>query len=269
MNNDKMSFGWPSKSSSSTTEKKKPIAQTKPLEENNIEPENELSIETDNNDKSVVYTSLSSTYSTEPYTNSAKRISEQLKEDKIDCRSVIAQYGVDPNEFLHLLEQWTQHLILEYKQRREHFKLVLKEKWERGELRGIKSDDDSNRRLVHVHIQKLNEWKHTGLVNIKRQLDELQATNNVKEITNKLIDDLLQIMSSIIIIHQNVTNEISYDRTKILGLITYLNETVEQLKRSKNINEKEYNTICIIGLEKAGKSSFINALLGFELLPFK
>jgi ribosome biogenesis GTPase A len=49
----------------------------------------------------------------------------------------------------------------------------------------------------------------------------------------------------------------------------YLNETIEQLKRIEKINEKEYNTICIIGLEKAGKSSFINALLGFELLPFK
>jgi hypothetical protein len=268
MNNSSMSFGWSNKSSS-TTDKKKLTDQVKPSEENHIESENELSTETDINDKSIVYTSLSSTYSTEPYTNSAKRISEQIKDDKIDCRSVIAQYGVDPNEFLHLLEQWTQHLIVEYKQRREHFKLILKEKWERGELRGIKSDDDSNRRLVHVHIQKLNEWKHKGLTDIKRQLDELQAKDNVKEITNQLIDDLLQIMSSIIIIHQNVTNEISYDRTKILGLINYLNETIEQLKRIKKINEKEHNTICIIGLEKAGKSSFINALLGFELLPFK
>ena len=76
-------------------------------------------------------------------------------------------------------------------------------------------------------------------------------------------------MTSIILIHQNITNEIHNDRTKITGLTNYLNETIEQLKRIQKINEKEHNTICIIGLEKAGKSSFINALIGFELLPFK
>ena len=146
------------------------------------------------------------------------------------------------------------------------FKLLLKDKWERGELNGIQTDDDANRRLVHVHIQKLNEWKSKGLSNIKRQLDEIQPTSNIKEISNQLITDLLQIMSSIILIHQNISNN---DRRKTLGLGTYLNETIEQLKRIQKINEKEYNTICIIGLEKAGKSSFINALLGFELLPFQ
>jgi ribosome biogenesis GTPase A len=73
----------------------------------------------------------------------------------------------------------------------------------------------------------------------------------------------------IIIIHQNISSSDINDRTKIIGLTTYLNETIEQLKRIRKINEKEFNTICIIGLEKAGKSSFINALLGFELLPFK
>jgi ribosome biogenesis GTPase A len=263
-------FNWSTRqSSAASTEKKKTKDQMQLTDEFHDIPNNELSIQRNNNEKNPVYTSISNSYSTEPYTNSAKRISEQIKADKNECRSIIAQYSVDPNEFLHLLEQWTQHLIHEYKHRRERFKLLLKEKWERGELNGIKSDDDSNRRLVHVHIQKLNEWKHTGLSTIKRQLDELQPTDNVKNFTNQLIDDLLQIISSIIIIHQNVANNINNDRTKLIGSSTYLNETIEQLKRIKKINEKEYNTICIIGLEKAGKSSFINALLGFELLPFK
>jgi len=257
---------WSNKPS---TDKRKPSDQTKPSDDFHDASENEQLTQTDINQKSIVYTSLSSTYSTEPYTNSAKRISEQIKDDKIECRAIIAQYGVDPNEFLHLLEQWTQHLIHQYKQRHEHFKLLLKDRWERGELNGIKSDDDSNRRLVHVHIQKLNQWRQTIINDLKRQLDELQPTSNIKQITNHLIDDLLQIMTSIIQIHQNITNEIHNDRTKITGSTMYLNETIEQLKRIQKINEKEYNTICIIGLEKAGKSSFINALLGFELLPFK
>jgi hypothetical protein len=262
-------FNWSTKSSLASTEKKKPIDQPKPSDEYHDIPNNDLSIQTNINEKPIVYTSLSHSYSTESYTNSAKLISEQIKEDKIECRGIIAQYGVDPNEFLHLLEQWTQHLIHEYKRRRERLKISLKDKWERGELNGMKSDDDSNRRLVHVHIQKLNQWKQKDFGELKKQFDELQPTSNIKEINNQFIDNLLQIMSSIVIIHQNITNEIHHDRTKILGLTTYLNETIEQLKRIQQINEKEYNTICIIGLEKAGKSSFINALLGFELLPFK
>ncbi|CAF3900995.1 unnamed protein product [Rotaria sp. Silwood1] len=35
----------------------------------------------------------------------------------------------------------------------------------------------------------------------------------------------------------------------------------------KELNNKQTHTICIVGLEKAGKSTFINALLGYEILP--
>ena len=202
-------------------------------------------------------------------THAAKCISEQIKDDKIECCNIIAQYGVDPNEFLHLLEEWTQYIIYEYKNRREHFKILLKERWENGELDGLKSSDDFNRRSIHSHLQKLTQWSQTILAELKRQLDELQPTSNVKQITNQLIEELLQIMSSVILIHENLPEEFQHDRTKITGLSNHLNETIEQLKRIQKINEKEYNTICIIGLEKAGKSSFINALLGFELLPYR
>jgi ribosome biogenesis GTPase A len=133
----------------------------------------------------------------------------------------------------------------------------------------MKSDDQSNRRLVQLHIQKLHEWQQTGLSTIKRQFDELQPTSNSKKVTNQLIDDLLEIMSSIITIDQHAATDNNRNRKKPIGLSAYLSETVEQLKRIKKLNEKVYNTICIIGLEKAGKSSFINALLGFELLPFR
>ena len=77
---------------------------------------------------------------------------------------------------------------------------------------------------------------------MKRQLDELQPISNIKELTNKLIDNLLQIISSITIIHQTATSDSNSDRTKTIGLLGSLNETIEQLKTyQKIINEKEYN----------------------------
>ncbi|CAF1602490.1 unnamed protein product, partial [Didymodactylos carnosus] len=51
------------------------------------------------------------------------------------------------------------------------------------------------------------------------------------------------------------------------GALTYLNDAKDFLLKLKEKNEKKSNVICIAGLEKCGKSTFINALLGFELLP--
>lgn len=252
-----VSFGWSAKSSSpSTTEKISTSNEMIQLsEENLIDSSNQQISSTD-------YSSISNSYTTDPYTNRAKVVSEQIAEDKAECRSIISEYGLDPNEFLHLLEQWTQKLLLQYKVNREHYKLVLKDKWERGELNGLQSDDDSSHRLLHLHVQKLNQWKNEGFIRLKQQFDELKPEMNIKELTNQSIDDLLQIMSSITILHQKFLQNNRHKKYS-----NYLNETIEQLKRIQTFNQKDFYTICIIGLEKAGKSSFINALLGFNLLP--
>ncbi|CAF3764414.1 unnamed protein product, partial [Rotaria sp. Silwood1] len=46
-----------------------------------------------------------------------------------------------------------------------------------------------------------------------------------------------------------------------------INDIKKNLLKLKELNNKQSHTICIVGLEKAGKSTFINALLGYELLP--
>ena len=46
-----------------------------------------------------------------------------------------------------------------------------------------------------------------------------------------------------------------------------MNDTRRIYPKLKQLNDKPSHTICIVGLEKAGKSTFINALLGYELLP--
>ena len=68
---------WSSRQPTASTDKRKPSEPSKPASDDSHDTsENDLVTQTDLNQKSVVYTSLSSTYSTEPYTNSAKRISE-------------------------------------------------------------------------------------------------------------------------------------------------------------------------------------------------
>ena len=116
------SYLWSSKSAvSSSSEKLNTTDQSIPHEEIVDMYEDTSSTQLDTDDRSINYPSISNSYTTEPYTTSAKLISQQISEDKLECRSVISQYGIDPNEFLQLLEQWTQSLIHEYKSKREHF----------------------------------------------------------------------------------------------------------------------------------------------------
>ena len=212
--------------------------------------------------------SVLSSYSIDPYTSLAQSVSEQIKVDKNECRLVIGKYGVDGNELLNLLEQWTQQLIFGYRGSRERFKLQMKEKWERGELTAIKADENGTRRQVYEQMQKLIEWQKNALNTLKHPPEENQLMENIKQIVHKQTDELLQVMNSVFAIQQFV-NETSHESNKTSSSSVHLTETMDQLKRLKKINQKQYNTICIIGLEKAGKSSFINALLGLELLPFE
>ena len=220
---------------------------------------------TDDIDASLRTSSTLESYSTDPYTRSALSVSEEIDVDKKECRSVIGKYGADGNELLHLLEQWTQQLIYAYKQNRERFKIKMKEKWDRGELTLLKSSDENvTLRDVFFQMKKLTEWQRTSSIAFQRHLADNTPIDNIKEIVQEQTEELLGVMSAMISIQRHSNSE-----TAILGSNTSLNETIEQLKRLKKINEKRSNTICIIGLEKAGKSSFINALLGLELLPFK
>ena len=214
---------------------------------------------------------LSNSYSTNPFTDAAALSSKQIKEDKDQCRSIITKYGVNPHELLHLLERWTQLLIEEYKKLREHFKLKLKEEWDRGRLHGVKWNEDTKLFDILQHLNKLTDWKKSGeQLSARQYQDESQLdNNNLKEIINQQIDKLSDLLESISFINESSVADSNSELAQIKTSSSHLKETSEQLRHLRELNEKEFNIVCIIGLEKAGKSSFINALLGFELLPHK
>ncbi|UJR33961.1 hypothetical protein I4U23_021377 [Adineta vaga] len=201
-------------------------------------------------------------------TNVAQMIFKQIEEDKQECFSFITKYGVDTNEFLHLLGRWTQNLILKYEQNHELYKTLLREKWEHGELENIITDHNSSQ-LIYQRLKKLLDWQQTGVTNLKIQFTEAQNTKHANDKLKKLIDELLEIMSTMIVIQEYIVDKNTNDCAQINILLDSLNQTKEHVERMQKINEKECNTICIIGLEKAGKSTFINALLGFKILPSK
>ncbi|CAF4834007.1 unnamed protein product, partial [Rotaria socialis] len=80
--------------------------------------------------------------------------------------------------------------------------------------------------------------------------------NELKEKFNELSEQYFKIIDSL-----------EYIDRETKGYNIHIKSLRDSLMTLKALNDKVTHTICIIGLEKAGKSTFINALTGFELLP--
>ncbi|CAF1595936.1 unnamed protein product, partial [Didymodactylos carnosus] len=136
-------------------------------------------------------------YTTEPYSSTATQASHLVKSDKKECQVVIKKYGVDPDEMLHLIERWTQKVIEEFQQDEECFKIILKKKWDKKELKGITLDASNyHTKTLFDNIRKLKESnlnvKHNMLVKDVLLNDDIKDTLQLKLKTADLIDESLQ-----------------------------------------------------------------------------
>jgi hypothetical protein len=101
----------------------------------------------------------------------------------------------------------------------------------------------------------------------RETFDEL--TNYLAQ-TDNTTDELKEKVNSLILQYFKILKCLEYvdEETKVgSGMDDKIDEMKKHLSKLKQLNEKQSHTICIVGLEKAGKSTFINALLGYELLP--
>ncbi len=101
----------------------------------------------------------------------------------------------------------------------------------------------------------------------RERFDEL--TNYLGQ-TDNTTDELKEKVNSLLLQYFKILQSLEYvdEETKVGdGMDDKINEMKKHLFKLKQLNEKQSHTICIVGLEKAGKSTFINALLGYELLP--
>jgi hypothetical protein len=151
-------------------------------------------------------------------------------------------------------------------QQRDHFKYRLGEKWQNQELTNIKYDNNNDRiRKINDAYKELERARDTILSH--ESFDELNkylrtvdntTRNEIKEKFNLLLQDYSRILQCL----QFVDKE-----TKTGSVDNSINDIKKNLLKLKELNNKQSHTICIVGLEKAGKSTFVNALLGYELLP--
>ncbi|CAF5100433.1 unnamed protein product, partial [Rotaria sp. Silwood1] len=130
----------------------------------------------------------------------------------------------------------------------------------------IKYDDNSDRiRKINNIYKELERARDTilsresfdELNNYLRTVDDT-TRDEIKEKFNLLLQDYVRILQCL----QFVDREIKSGSTD-----SNINDIKKNLLKLKELNNKQSHTICIVGLEKAGKSTFINALLGYELLP--
>ncbi|CAF3713431.1 unnamed protein product [Rotaria sp. Silwood1] len=196
---------------------------------------------------------------------SATSVGDQIEADKMEVTHIIANYAVEPLEMLHLVDRWLQQLFSEFLHQRDHFKHKLGEKWQNHELTNIKYDNNNRIRKIYAAYKELENARDTVLStesfqelnNYLQKVDD-NATDEMKEKFNLLVEDYFKILQSV---------EFVDKQTKSGRSDNNINDTKKKLLKLKELNNKQSHTICIIGLEKVGKSTFINALLGYEFLP--
>ncbi len=176
------------------------------------------------------------------------------------------------SHFLNLANRWLCGLLDEFKEHRDDFKNELKPKWINGELK-IGSFDSLDKEIeLYTHLKKLQaalDWTKRTRQNENLRVPVLSTDDNVASTT----------------MHNSTSSHDNNLKNSINQIIHYLEEVMESLEivdgeatarhqKIKNIlenlkalNDKELQTICVFGLEKGGKSTYINALLGEEILP--
>jgi thymidylate kinase len=97
------------------------------------------------------------------------------------------------------------------------------------------------------------------LNNYLRNIDE-DAVDDMKARFASTAEEYTKILRSLDCVDREI-------RKDVPRADNYIADIYKNLAKLKQLNGKQSHTICILGLEKAGKSTFINALLGYELLP--
>ncbi|CAF1456777.1 unnamed protein product [Adineta steineri] len=155
-------------------------------------------------------------------------------------------------------------MLAEFKSAEFTFKHLLRQKWEQHELK-TNSEINNRTKTLYQHFIALKQCRQTCFS--KKSFEELKESvskvdqktnvNELKEKVNNLIDTFFKIIKSLEFIEQYD------DRGDGNSFLT----TKKALERLQVLNSKQSHRICIVALEKCGKSTYINALIGFELLP--
>ncbi len=164
-----------------------------------------------------------------------------------------------------IVDRWFQQVLSEFQRQHDHFKYQLCEKWQNQELTNVKYDNNERIRQIYAAYRELEQARdtilsHESFDGLKKYLEKTNdyTTNELKEKCDYLIQQYYKILQCLDFVDKE---------TKTNGDGSYTSDIKKNLSKLKQLNDKPSHTICIVGLEKAGKSTFINALLGYELLP--
>lgn len=163
-----------------------------------------------------------------------------------------------------LVERWTQIVLGEFKDQKNSLRRSLKEKWEKNELQINAEHNDRSRKLFE-QVRKLEKALEEGLSkksfeSLRMDVSKVDQNTSPKELKGKvtnLIEQYTSILDSLEFLEKSWRSTQSSSFTPAKHV----------LERIQAQNNKSCHSICIIGLEKCGKSTFNNALVGYELLP--
>jgi len=204
----------------------------------------------------------------------AQQAGIQMSNDLKEAELVLKKYGCEPQEVHLHVEGWLTFVYQEFESQSEHIKLVLYKKWAAKQLRGQQADAGLRQKDLLNNITALEAFRKEGFsIMVDRLKDHIKEGDGgfleVKK--DELREEIANFICSLRETTDSISSIFSYRREGTnLQNQTHL-QSVEQnvrfLLHEAKLNEKRLFTIVIIGLEKAGKSTFINAILEIDLLP--
>jgi hypothetical protein len=213
------------------------------------------------------------------FVKDAKSGSKNIQEDLLETITILRQNLVSPDEFLYSVEQYLTKVIDEFISSKMRIGITLEKKWRSKELKGEQADMGLRQRSLLNSVTHLENWKTTGMNTALENLNNLYSVDNdgmhvpdVKELRSgveSFLNEMRRLLDCCDTINQfdspkryqsfNSEEEpVSLERSAILK--RYIDNLNEQ-------NQRETFRLVVIGLEKAGKSTFVNAIIGAKLLP--
>lgn len=200
----------------------------------------------------------------------AREVGVQIRSDVQETLRAIEKYGLDSHELLHVIERWLRSIIQEFSDRKEFMNGQLREHWERGSLSGDRLDDGGKMRNVLGLIKALQR------LNLHHEISELERlfnspdTDDFEALSRTEIRSFLQTLETINGIGADIVSD-TFAQSKSDHNASAIRSDIDKVKgyisNLKKLNEETLYKVCVVGLEKSGKSTFLNHLIGSDILP--
>eukprot|EP01118_Nematostelium_gracile_P003933 TRINITY_DN1463_c0_g1_i2.p1 TRINITY_DN1463_c0_g1~~TRINITY_DN1463_c0_g1_i2.p1 ORF type:complete len:913 (+),score=287.69 TRINITY_DN1463_c0_g1_i2:37-2739(+) len=199
------------------------------------------------------------------FKDDADRATEEVRID-LDETKILLREQSAPTELQNSTANWLTRIIEQLQQKKDSLEIELGSVTRKNAVNGG-NNEASKKRKLFISISNLEDYKKNELSKTTKKLEDLRKVGTDKATIQKAVDDVISQITSLIE-HCQIVSEIDDQGQNDVKERREIMNTIERhAKIISDANARETFTMVIVGLEKAGKSTFTNAFLGLQLVP--